>query len=201
MNMRTGEKIAFLRKKKGLTQEQMAEILEVSRQSVSRWEIDMAFPETEKLIKLSRLLECSVDYLLNVGEQEAVSEQAVTSLDGAYRFIRSCGYFFLATDAGNKPNQRPMGMLYCDGKTLYIGTDRRKQVFSEILENASVSLVSYNQRTRRWIRIAGEAYPETAIDVYQAMQDCFPTIRQNYTGEEEIYFAVLRLTISCIQIE
>ena len=73
MNMRTGEKIAFLRKKKGLTQEQMAEILEVSRQSVSRWEIDMAFPETEKLIKLSRLLECSVDYLLNVGEQEAVS--------------------------------------------------------------------------------------------------------------------------------
>ena len=36
--MRTGEKIAFLRKKKGFTQEQMAEILEVSRQSVSRWE-------------------------------------------------------------------------------------------------------------------------------------------------------------------
>ena len=73
--MTTGEKIAFLRKRKGLTQEQMTEILEVSRQSVSRWEIDMAFPETEKLIKLSRLLECSIDYLLNESEQEVPNER------------------------------------------------------------------------------------------------------------------------------
>lgn len=199
--MRTGEKIAFLRKKKGLTQEQMAEILEVSRQSVSRWEIDMAFPETEKLIKLSRLLECSVDYLLNVSEQELSLEQAVPSVTEAYQFIRSCGYFFLATDAGNRPCQRPMGMLYCDGKTLFIGTDRRKKVFEEIMENPHVSLVSYNQRIRRWIRIAADAYPETAIDVYHAMQDCYPTITQNYSDEEEVYFTALRLNISCIEME
>lgn len=63
--MTTGEKIAVLRKEKGITQEAMAESLNVSRQSVSRWEMDAAFPETEKLIKLSRLLDCSIDFLLN----------------------------------------------------------------------------------------------------------------------------------------
>ena len=60
--MTTGEKLAALRKKKDLTQEQLSEILKVSRQSVSRWEMDAAFPETEKLIKLSKLLECSIDF-------------------------------------------------------------------------------------------------------------------------------------------
>ncbi len=63
--MTTGEKLAALRKKKGITQEHLAELLQVSRQSVSRWEMDVAFPETEKLIKLARLLECSIDFLLN----------------------------------------------------------------------------------------------------------------------------------------
>ena len=63
--MTIGEKLAMLRKRKGITQEQLSEILKVSRQSVSRWEMDMAFLETEKLIRLSRLLECSIDFLLN----------------------------------------------------------------------------------------------------------------------------------------
>lgn len=63
--MTTGEKIAALRKEKGITQEALAERLRVARQSVSRWEMDAAFPETEKLMKLSRILECSIDFLLN----------------------------------------------------------------------------------------------------------------------------------------
>jgi len=40
-------------------------MLGVSRQSVSRWEMDITFPETEKIIRLSRILDCSIDYLLN----------------------------------------------------------------------------------------------------------------------------------------
>ena len=45
--MTTGEKLAALRKRKGITQDHLAEILKVSRQSVSRWELNAAFPETE----------------------------------------------------------------------------------------------------------------------------------------------------------
>lgn len=62
--MTTGEKIAKLRKENNYTQEQLAELLSVSRQSVSKYESGLAYPETEKLIKLSELFDCSVDYLL-----------------------------------------------------------------------------------------------------------------------------------------
>ena len=45
--MTTGQKIAWGRKAKGMTQEQLAELLGVTRQSVSRWESDTVYPETE----------------------------------------------------------------------------------------------------------------------------------------------------------
>lgn len=62
--MTTGEKLALLRKEKNITQEELADVLGVSRQSISKWEQDRAFPETEKLIKLSEIYNCSIDYLL-----------------------------------------------------------------------------------------------------------------------------------------
>ena len=75
--MTTGEKLAALRKRKGITQDHLAEILKVSRQSVSRWELNAAFPETEKLIRLSRLLECSIDFLLNDELEEDPRSESV----------------------------------------------------------------------------------------------------------------------------
>lgn len=62
--MTTGEKISRLRKENNYTQEQLAELLGVSRQSISKYESGLAYPETEKLIRLSELFDCSVDYLL-----------------------------------------------------------------------------------------------------------------------------------------
>lgn len=62
--MTLGEKLAKLRKENNYTQEQLADIFGVSRQSVSKWESDVAYPETDKLIKLGALYGCSMDYLL-----------------------------------------------------------------------------------------------------------------------------------------
>ena len=62
--MTLGEKIAIQRKELNYTQEQLADILGVSRQSISKWESDIAYPETEKLIELGKLFDCSMDYLL-----------------------------------------------------------------------------------------------------------------------------------------
>ena len=62
--MTVGQKILKLRKENDLTQEQFAELLKVSRQSVSKWELDTAYPDTEKLIRISKLFRCSLDYLL-----------------------------------------------------------------------------------------------------------------------------------------
>lgn len=72
----TGEKIAKCRKEKGLTQEQLAETLNVTRQAVSRWEGDLAFPETDTLMKMSRLFGVSCDYLLNYDEQEKANSES-----------------------------------------------------------------------------------------------------------------------------
>lgn len=62
--MTTGEKIQEIRKSAGLTQEQFAEKFNVSRQSVSKWESDITFPETQKLIEISKAYNVSIDYLL-----------------------------------------------------------------------------------------------------------------------------------------
>lgn len=102
--MTTGDKIAAERKKINLTQEQLAYKLEVTRQSVSRWESDLAYPETEKLIKLSELFDCSVDYLLredkarcetNGGREESVGNGGASAdhLSGAVNCRLSSVYY------------------------------------------------------------------------------------------------------------
>lgn len=63
--MTTGQKILQCRKQKGLTQSQLASLLGVTRQAISRWESDSVFPETENLVEMSRLFNVTVDYLLN----------------------------------------------------------------------------------------------------------------------------------------
>ena len=68
--MTTGQKIQSCRKKVGLTQEELAEKLGVSRQAVSKWESDLAFPETENVLQLCKLFSVSADELLFGRESE-----------------------------------------------------------------------------------------------------------------------------------
>lgn len=78
--MALGEKIAKQRKELNYTQEQLADILGVSRQSISKWESDIAYPETDKLIELGKLFDCSMDYLLKeeVTEKSGVQTSSIT---------------------------------------------------------------------------------------------------------------------------
>lgn len=62
--MKLSEKIIELRKANGMTQEELASICNVSRQSISKWEADIAFPETEKLLILGEIFHVSMDILL-----------------------------------------------------------------------------------------------------------------------------------------
>ena len=73
--MTTGQKIAALRRERGMTQDALAEALSVTRQAVSKWEADAALPETGKLLPLARLLGCTADYLLGSSEAEAGAPQ------------------------------------------------------------------------------------------------------------------------------
>lgn len=67
--MTLGQRIQELRKKQGLSQEALGEKLGASRQAISRWEMDGAVPEVNKLIALSKLFRVSLDELLRVGGQ------------------------------------------------------------------------------------------------------------------------------------
>lgn len=62
--MKLSEKIIELRKANSMTQEELASICNVSRQSISKWEADIALPETEKLLILGETFKVSMDILL-----------------------------------------------------------------------------------------------------------------------------------------
>lgn len=64
------EKLYQLRKNSGLSQEQLAEQLNVSRQAISKWESGTAVPESEKLITISNYFGVSVDFLLKDDEED-----------------------------------------------------------------------------------------------------------------------------------
>ena len=77
--MTFGEKLKFLRKQSGLSQEQLAERLEVSRQAISKWELGSSLPDTENVIQLGRLFQVSLDYLLDDTIQAVDSASAAAS--------------------------------------------------------------------------------------------------------------------------
>ena len=67
------EKLLTLRKAKGITQEQLAEKLDVSRQSISKWESGQSIPELEKIVALSTIFDVTTDYLLKSSEIDDLS--------------------------------------------------------------------------------------------------------------------------------
>ena len=79
--MRFEEKIVELRKTKGLSQEELAEQLGVSRQAVSRWELGQTLPDIPNLLQLCELFGVGADYLVRDEEQAtAKSDQNAKSL-------------------------------------------------------------------------------------------------------------------------
>jgi len=64
LQMTIEERVQELRKVKGLSQEQLADVLGVSRQAVSKWESGQSLPDVERLIAMSTLFEVTVDYIL-----------------------------------------------------------------------------------------------------------------------------------------
>ncbi len=73
--MTFGQKLQALRKEKGISQEKLADRLGVSRQAISRWELDISLPETENIIKIRNIFSVSFDYLMdeNILEKNGIA--------------------------------------------------------------------------------------------------------------------------------
>ena len=96
--MALSERLYELRKGAGLSQEQLAERLGVSRQAVSKWETGSAVPESETLVAISTYFDVSLDYLMKDGtplpEAKADADEPQTTASG-------------------KPEKRTVGIVIC----------------------------------------------------------------------------------------
>ena len=71
-----GERIYKYRSSRGLSQLELSELLDVSRQSISKWETDVAVPELGKLIKMAEIFDISLDALV-LGKETEIKEEVV----------------------------------------------------------------------------------------------------------------------------
>ncbi|WP_124058779.1 helix-turn-helix domain-containing protein [Vaginisenegalia massiliensis] len=91
------DKIIYLRKQMQLTQEQLAEQLDVSRQSISKWEGSLATPDLNKIMAMSRIFGVSTDFLVNDQmtlddlnqESKVMSELPVIDLEQANEYLEN----------------------------------------------------------------------------------------------------------------
>lgn len=81
--MELAEKLTALRREKGLTQIEVAEELNVSRQAVSKWEVGDTVPSTANLKYLARLYEVPLEYLFNEDAASPPEERTVEALAGS----------------------------------------------------------------------------------------------------------------------
>lgn len=72
--MQLGNQIHQLRKLSGMTQEQLAEKLNVSRQTISKWESDTTMPDLESMVRICRIFQLSLDELV-LKEEESMTER------------------------------------------------------------------------------------------------------------------------------
>lgn len=106
--MSLGERLLDLRKKKGLSQEEIAGLLDVSRQTVSKWETDQSTPDFDKIIPICKLYEIDANELLT-GEKSSVKapsdnrKSAKTISLSIVLYILSTVWIIFATATLNKP--------------------------------------------------------------------------------------------------
>lgn len=83
--MSIGERITQLRKEQNISQGQLADALDVSRQAVSKWENDLSSPDSLKLIKLAEVLDTDIEYLTtgrrNMGRRPPVVLKTVETVE------------------------------------------------------------------------------------------------------------------------
>ncbi len=89
--MSIGGKLYELRKKKGLSQEEVAEKLNVSRQTVSKWETDQSQPEFDKIVPICELYSITADELLMGVEKEKIEESIHTEGEEKKKQKRALG--------------------------------------------------------------------------------------------------------------
>ncbi|WP_078551667.1 DUF5680 domain-containing protein [Bacillus alkalicellulosilyticus] len=159
--MKFQEKLHVLRKEKGLSQEQLAEKIGVSRQAVAKWETGHSYPTVEKLIELSSLFNISIDSM--VKEDEACSKNDRESTEYIFTeevidFLCRAKKTTYAGEGAEATSSRPSShdLHYAEEDFLYIDTYLGGEKFAgeEALWVGSTPMWSMNYMGR----ILGESF-------------------------------------------
>lgn len=122
--MALGNRIQKLRIDNGLTQEKLAEMLSVSRQSVSKWEMDQSLPELDKVIMMSKLFSVGTDEILLEEEEIGQQRQQEIHLGSIYLIVRnfekSISFYekLLSMDVSTRNCGNKFAEFYFDNKCL-----------------------------------------------------------------------------------
>lgn len=125
--MKLNEKIKLLRTKAGKSQEGLAEILNVSRQAVTKWELGHSSPDILTIVELSKEFGVSTDYLLKDGACNTkgdVSIEVDDCMDKMVEFLLNAKRFTYAGKGPLSKSSRPSSydLTYEEGEFLYIDT-------------------------------------------------------------------------------
>ena len=202
------EKLQILRKSKGLTQEELAEKLNVSRQAVAKWESAMVFPDIFNIIQISNLMNVSVDYLVKDQECEASpTSERRTDLDEliAFRLEANVNTYAAYMNEVNPTRPASHDFRYESGDYMYHDTYVGGEEFAgeEAIWKGGVSVYAMNYIGRvlsdkfsgdflkEALRAADAKMPYRGPAVYQSGEYTYRcSVTGNFTlfqGYEEIY--------------
>ncbi len=174
--MSFAENLKQLRKEKGLSQEEFAEIMNVSRQAVSKWEQGESFPEVEKLLFLSSKFNVSLDYLMSaeIVKEQSAERNTVTGNIIIYsrheNVVTTC-YKVMASQKMNGGKKSPQYALFGVGNggnsfwgeaTVFLGWyadyEQIAKEMNEIQQAMIQGIASYELRynskvERKWLKI------------------------------------------------
>ena len=147
--MTLSDKLQLLRKSNGMTQDMLAEKLDVSRQAITKWENGMAYPDIMNLIGLSELFHITIDYLVkdNSCEKEVLKSET-PDLEALITFKLNAAGNTYAGYADTCPSCRPGShdYQYQSGDFLYYDSWFGGERFTgeEVIWKADVPLYSMN---------------------------------------------------------
>ncbi len=147
------EKLKLIRKNRGLTQEELAEKLDVSRQSIAKWENGLSFPEIYHLINLTNIFNITIDNLVKDDECKInIFEQSITNYEELCKFLVKAKMNTYAGKGAKSEASRPNSNDYKfeEGDFLYIDTYLGGEYFSgeEAVwqENTPIFAMNYSGR-------------------------------------------------------
>ena len=153
--MEIGNKIAKVRKEMNLTQEQLAERMQVTRQTVSRWESQTVYPEMEKIVMLSEILGVSCDYLLhdNMEADAGRSSRKTVSKPVVTRLLREAAgkpikITFTDEDVDFDINSKMCRILDFDGSWAYVEYQNGKKTETKLIQIASIASIKFEREDK-----------------------------------------------------